>query len=440
MSLEAEIIERIRPSKEEFDKVKSSADKLMTMVNNYLRTNGIEAKTCFVGSFAKGTFLTNNDLDLFVKFPMDFPEREMEDICLKMGEELIDGERAYAEHPYSSGEFEGLDVDLVPCYDIDSTEHLMTPVDRSPFHTKYVLSKVDDAMCDQIRLTKRFMKGIGTYGAEPDVRGFSGYLCEILTIKFGGFRGLIEQGRNWDTGTVIVIEEKGPDFSDPLVVYDPVDRRRNVASAVHEDTLRMFRVACNAYLKSPSVKFFFPNKREPLSRDELRTKADEKGLRLLTAVFDRPDIILENMQAQVWKTEYALAKKLNLNGFITDSAVHRLDEKDFTIVFALKNDTLPKVEKHMGPPVNIASSKLFLERWKDNPYGEPFQENGRWYVMSERMFPDAVSLLTKGTASAGIGRDVDPDSQRLYNHQLSLEGTDQSLLTDLLDPIPPWEV
>ena len=440
MSLESDIIERIRPSKEEYDKVKASAERLRSMVESYIEKNDIDARTCFVGSFAKGTFLSNNDLDLFILFPVDFPKKRMEDFCLRMGEDLINGQRAYAEHPYSSGKFEGLDVDLVPCYDIDSTEHLMTPVDRSPFHTRYVLSKVDDAMCDQIRLTKRFMKGIGTYGAEPDVRGFSGYLCEILTIRYGNFLELLKEGRGWRSGTVVVIEKEGPKFDEPLVVYDPVDAKRNVASAVHQDTLARFAEACDAYLRSPSERFFFPNKREPHTGKELAGIADSKGLRLLTVTFGRPDIILENLHAQIWRTAYALEKKMLSKGFETSSFVRGLYDDRFEIVFALKNDSLPKLEKHMGPPADCASSESFLKRWKDNPYGEPFVENGRWYVTAERTYPDAISLLRKETVSAGIGKDVDPKTMVLWDHAASLTSADQSLLTDLLDPVPPWEV
>ena len=31
------------------------------------------------------------------------------------------------------------------------------------------------------------MQGIGVYGAEIKVGGFSGYLCELLVMKYGGF-------------------------------------------------------------------------------------------------------------------------------------------------------------------------------------------------------------------------------------------------------------
>ena len=440
MSLESDVIERIRPSVAEITAVKASADKLEKMVRDYIAREKIDARTCFVGSFAKGTFLSNNDLDLFVLFPTDFPRNEMEDFCLRMGADLIDGKRAYAEHPYSSGTFEGLDVDLVPCYDIESTDKLMTPVDRSPFHTRYVLSKVDDSMCDQIRLTKRFMKGISAYGAEPDVRGFSGYLCEILTIKYGNFRKLLENAKDWTPGTVVVIEDEGPHIDEPLVVYDPVDAKRNVASAVHEDTLMRFVEACNAYLGCPKMEFFFPNKRKPFGRDELSELADRKGCRMVSVSFDRPDIILENLHAQIWRTEYALEKKLLFHEFEVLSAVHRLYDDRFTIIFSLRTDTLSDTQIRTGPPVKVKSSEAFLEKWKDNPYGEPYQENGRWFVVAERTYKYAAPMLLKEAPIAGIGKDIRLDSMVSSDHETTMKEADPELMTELLDPVPPWTV
>lgn len=440
MSLESDVIERIRPSVEEITSVKASADRLEGLIKDYIAKEKIDAKTCFVGSFAKGTFLSNNDLDLFVLFPTDYPKDDMEEFCLRMGADLIDGKRAYAEHPYSSGKFEGLDVDLVPCYDIESTDKLMTPVDRSPFHTRYVLSKVDDALCDQIRLTKRFMKGIGTYGAEPDVRGFSGYLCEILTIKYGSFRGLLENAKDWTPGTVVVIEKKGPRIEEPLVVYDPVDAKRNVASAVHESTLKKFVIACNAYLECPKIEFFFPNKREPYSREELRGLADSKGCRMVSVSFDRPDIILENLHAQIWRTEYALSKKLQHYEFEVLSSVHRLYDDRFAIIFSLRADTLSDTQVRMGPPVKVSSSEAFLEKWKGNPYGEPYQENGRWFVVAERTYKYAAPMLLKEAPIAGIGKDIELESMTSDDHEATLEKADTGLMTELLDPVPPWTV
>lgn len=440
MDIEDRVTEIIKPSAEEIAKVSASAEKLKALVDGYLRDHDVDAPTCFVGSFAKGTFLSNNDLDLFIQFPVDYPKRDMAEICLRMGETLIDGKTAYAEHPYSSGIFEGLEVDLVPCYAVKDTEHLMTPVDRTPFHTRYVLSKVDEELCDQIRLTKRFMKGIGAYGAEPDVRGFSGYLCEILTICYGSFRGLIEAGSQWGDKVEVVIEEQGHRFKDPLVVYDPVDRNRNVASAVHSDTLALFREACIDYLKKPSMKFFFPEERKPLSKVRMACTVGKHHSRLLSVSFSSPDVIRDNLYSQIWRTQYGLEKKLNSCSFMVKRVVHGESDGRFTIAFELKNDTIDSPEKHLGPKVGMEQEQSFLEKWKDNPYGPPYQENGRWVVTADRQYLKAADAVRGEIERSGIGKDVDPKSMTILTHDDTMRKVDRLLLTDLLVPIRPWKL
>lgn len=440
MSLESEVLERIKPSEEETKRIRGIADRLKKLTDEYLKAHNINAKLTFVGSFSKGTFLSNPDLDLFLLFPKNRMKKSIEEICLKMGEELIHGKKAYAEHPYSSGEFEGLEVDMVPCYDIEDTSRLMTPVDRSPFHTKYVVSKVDERLGDEIRLTKKFMKGIGTYGAEPNVRGFSGYLCELLTIHYGGFLELVKAASEWSDRETIVMEEKGPDFDAPLVLYDPVDSRRNVASAVHIDTMREFRLACSEYRKNPRMEFFFPNERKPMSRRKIAETLKEHGTCLLTVMFDRPDINIDNLHAQNWRTREAITKKLEDFEFGVVSAIHNLDDRNIIQIYELKNCELSETYKHEGPPVSNTNSEFFLKRWENNPYGEPFQENGRWYVTAERPFRTPIGMLEHEMYHAGVGKDVDPDSARMLNNGDSIALSDALLMTELLVPMHRWEI
>ena len=42
------------------------------------------------------------------------------------------------------------------------------------------------------RFFKEFLKAIGAYGANSAIGGFSGYLVEILCIKYGGFLNLVK--------------------------------------------------------------------------------------------------------------------------------------------------------------------------------------------------------------------------------------------------------
>ena len=440
MSIESEVIGMIKPSEEEVKKIRDAADSLMLEVKDYISRNNLDIKPRYVGSFAKGTFLSDPDLDLFLMFPESIPKDEIVKIGLKMGEELINGKKQYAEHPYTTGTFQGVEVDMVPCYNITTTEKLLTPVDRSPFHTDYILSKVDERMCDEIRLMKKFMKGIGTYGAEPNTRGFSGYMCELITIHYGGFIDAIIAAAEWKEGVTIVMEKKGPPMVSPMVLYDPVDPRRNVASAVHIDTFAEYVVACRNYLKNPTKEYFFPNKRKPLSEEEIRKITELHGTRLITVTFDRPKANEDNLHSQEWKTQYAIAKKLDAFSFNVLRAVHSMTDKKIITIFELERDRLSKTCKHMGPPVWVKSSETFLMKWKDNEYGAPFVEEGHWTVIAERLYFTAAEMLADEVEIAGIGREIDPRSMIILDHETTISDGDPVLLSELLVPKHSWEL
>ncbi|MCQ2078775.1 MAG: CCA tRNA nucleotidyltransferase [archaeon] len=253
MSVESDVMARIIPDKDTVDWIDGVARRLKEKVQEYIDAHGIVAELKLVGSYSKGTYLSNPDLDLFIMFPVGTSREELVETGLKIGEEVLHGSRMYAEHPYTSAVFEGVDVDLVPNIHIQSTENLVTAVDRTPFHTDYVLSKMAEGQNNQIRLLKRFMKGIGAYGAEPNVRGFSGYLCELMVLKYGTFLDTLRAAsETWREGTQVSLEPPRRKLEGPLVFYDPVDGNRNVASAVHVDTLARFVQASREYLANPS--------------------------------------------------------------------------------------------------------------------------------------------------------------------------------------------
>lgn len=440
MSIESDVLAKIKPTAEETDSIMSRATELKEIVFDYVKNHCPEVLIRFVGSVAKGTYLSDPDLDLFLMFPQNVPRNELERIGLMVGDDILHGERMYAEHPYTRGVYKGLDVDLVPCYFLSTTENLITPVDRTPFHTDFILSKTDDRMRDQIRLMKMFMKGIGAYGAEPNTRGFSGYMCELITIHYGGFIEAVTAAAEWKEGVTIVVEKKGPPMVAPIVLYDPVDPRRNVASAVHIDTFAEFVTACMTYIRSPSEKFFFPVPREPLDREGLCKRIESHGSRLVTVRFSRPKVNEDNLHAQLWKTEYALGKKLDGFSFNVLRSVHEMYPEEIVIVFEIERDMLSKTYKHIGPPVWVKTATSFLSKWKNNEFGDPFIDDGHWTVIAERMYFTAAEMLADEAAIAGIGREIRPNTMKILDHDSSLAETDPTLLTDLLDPKHPWEI
>ncbi len=438
--LECEIIEKITPKIQESEALRKSAEALKDVTEKFIKEENLSvSEVRFVGSYAKDTYLSNPDLDLFLMFPPNVSRDQLEKEGLFIGEKILNGERLYAEHPYIRGVFEGYNVDMVPCYDLKNTKRLKTSVDRTPFHTEYVLSRMKPGDHGQVRLLKKFMKGISVYGAEPDVRGFSGYLCELLILKYGGFKQTIKAASDWKEGIVIDIEGSGSAIDAPLTVYDPVDPERNASSAVHLDTLSMFIVASKAYIEKPSEKFFFPEKREPLSVKELVSITRSLETKLLTVIFERPDIVEENISSQLWKTQYALSRKLDEFGFKVLRAVHDSDEK-LWIIFELERDNVPKTFKHSGPPVWVRHSENFLKKWKENVNGKPFIEDGKWNVIANRPYTNAKNLIREEAAMSGVGREFDIASMIVLDHEETIEEVRPILLTDLLDPVLSWEV
>ena len=441
MSLESKVLEKIKPTAEEIESIDNAASALKKTVEDYVKEHGIDVEVRFVGSYAKGTYLSDPDIDLFLLFPETVPQKELEIIGLSVGEALMkDGEKMYSEHPYTRGKYLGMDVDLVPSYAIKTTDRLRTAVDRTPFHTRYIADNLKDAQKDEVRLLKKFMKGIAVYGAEPNTRGFSGYLCELLVLHYGSFLKVLEGVSGWKEGTIITLDKKGPPIMGPLVVYDPVDQKRNVASAVHLDTMALFIVAAKSYLSSPSEKFFFPIDREPYSREKIQNLSDTNGSRIVSVIFDRPDSIEDNLYSQLWKTRYALTRKLNDFDYNVLRAVHEMYDKKLEIVFELERDMVSKTYKHTGPPVWVKAADSFLSKWKNNVYGPPFIEDGCWNVIAERMYFTAKEMLADEAAVSGIGREIDPRNMRIRDHETSLNETNPLLLTELLDPKNSWEI
>lgn len=440
MTVEADVLKKIRPSAEEIAHITSIADELVGNVKAYLESNNLDIEVRLVGSFAKDTFLSDPDLDLFLLFPEGTSHETLERTGLKIGSEILNGVHMYSEHPYTRGVFRGIDVDMVPSIMIKTTAKLQTSVDRTPFHTEYVLARMTPAQKDQVRLLKAFMKGIEAYGAEPNTRGFSGYLCELLVLHYGDFVGVLKGSASWKEGTTIALEKRGAPMVDPLIVYDPVDERRNAASAVHLDTMALFIVAAKAYLANPTEKFFFPRDRKPMTPEELNTLAFKHGSRIVTVTFKRPDVIEDNLYSQLWKTRYALTKKLNEFDYNVLHCVHTMKSQTLVIAFEIERDVLSKTFKHSGPPVWVRTAESFLNKWKDNEYGKPFIEDGCWTVISERLYFTAQEMLTDEAAIAGIGREIDPKTMKVRDHDVSLKEIDSALLTELMDPVLSWEV
>lgn len=352
-----EVLRYIKPTDRELDREIGFARKLVDHIKLYVPDS---CEVVLTGSIAKKTFLRNKkDVDVFVLFPRSVPREELEPAIKKimasafptMGYQI-----SYAEHPYVRFHISGREVDLVPAYIISSAEERLSAVDRSVLHTRFVLNSLRVGQTDEILLLKQFLQSNEIYGAEIKIKGFSGYLCELLIIEYGTFSNLMKAASKWNTvfidlkkyykpGEISAAKRKFGNF----VVIDPTDKNRNVAAAVSLQNFRGFIGLCKKYLKKPSRSFFF-KKPETF---EHRLKRLGKGKKVYSVSMPRPDIVDDVLWGQLHK----LIRQLEMHMKNFETQIMADDTRHVVrLALIMKKDKLPATMLLEGPPLSMKKS------------------------------------------------------------------------------------
>ena len=444
--IEQKVLKKIVPDKNDRLKLKTTIEELKTIVQKHIQKIDFPIIIELVGSTAKDTYLINNlDIDLFLCFPTSTSREELEKIGLSIGRTVLTKrEECFAEHPYLRGEFNGYKTEIVPCYKIESASQKLSAVDRTPFHTQYIQDHLLESQKNEVRLFKQFLKGIGCYGAEAEIEGFSGYLCEILILKYNSFQNLLLQAQKWTYGKKLLLSsEKSPDFDTPLIFIDPVDSSRNVSSALSKEKFDFFIKACMEYIKKPQITFFFPNKIKSWTLDKIRKEI--KGKEFIGLEIKKPDIIAENLYPQVRKAVRSIVDLCMQYDFpIVDSFFHITDNLVY-IVFHPEKIEISETMIHVGPPVNLkANADDFIEKWRDSPrtIKEPFEKNNRLYVEIKREYVEIKKLLKEQIRTLNLGKHIGHVVQEAFTileRDDLLEEHLCMLWTEYLDRKMPWE-
>ena len=369
-----DVLEKIRPDKKEIEKIANISKKLK---DKAVREN---VEPLIVGSVAKETNLKGADIDLFIKFNknIDLKQKGLE-IARKI---LPDGKELYAQHPYLRGEIEGIGLDVVPCYIINDSSNSISAVDRTPFHTKWVNDNIQGKE-DEVRLAKQFLKGAGAYGANAAVGGFSGYLVEILIIKYGNFKNLIEEISQWKPPVIIQKVEGVPEAA--MMLQDPVDEKRNVSAGVTLKGIGAAILASKAFLNKPTIEFFFP-------KNKIRKAKGIVTTVVLPHSGGSDETVLPWLQKQGRKIYNAISdfEPIAWNANLTDKCF---------LVFETAIVRLPEIVPHKGPAPWDDGALDFLQKYPDASLsgerleiGKPPRHSNISEIIQE-LIPDAkVSL------------------------------------------------
>ena len=366
---------------------------------------GVNVDVSVEGSIAKDTWLSNDkDVDVFIHLPKELGKESLKtvglEICRSACENWIE---AYAEHPYVQANINGFRVDIIPVFKINNINEAETAVARTPFHTQFINSRFNNRMRKEVRILKQFMKGVGVYGAEIRVKGFSGYLCELLIYKYKSFMNLLENASKWRPYHVVIdpakcysnLNEVRKIFTDPLIVIDPVDKKRNVAAALSIDKMAKFIAASRAFKENPSLNFFFPITDKITKSEMIRMR--RKGFKTLFIVLKCPKLVPDILWGEVFKSLEGLSKLLEKYDFKVLSRDAWSDERNIVVLaFQLENIEIPKIKKQIGPPIFLyESERNFLKKNilnKDVASG-PCIEGDRWIVYKLRKITKADDLI-----------------------------------------------
>jgi len=410
------VLAKITPKESEEKAIRRVLDEVLDVTGNLIRPHKLQCT--LAGSFLRNTWLSDKkEFDIFILFPESCPREVLERKGLELGKKIVSSlggryQIAYAEHPYVRAEIKGYLVDIVPCYKTADPSRIKSAVDRTPHHNNYILKHLNEKLSGQVRLLKQFCKGIGVYGSDLRVEGFSGYLCELLIIKHGSFISLLREASAWEAGKALIDLEKhgkaaGPAqrkrfLGQPLVVIDPVDHKRNVAAALSPANFEKFRQSAADFLKSPSEKFF-TKETKTLKSQELRKLLRERGTEFLAVKFQRPEVVDDILWPQLRRTCRRIAGVLEGEGFSVLGSDAWCDGGECVIFFEMQVWNLPAVRRLTGPPV-FSATHSWQFRKKYRAAGRVWVEGDRWVAETERRIPDAMTLLLKllGTDTDGL--------------------------------------
>jgi tRNA nucleotidyltransferase (CCA-adding enzyme) len=152
------------------------------------------------------------------------------------------------------------------------------------------------------------------------------------------------------------------------------------------------KLAAHRFLEAPSERFFFGGEAEVLPRKEIISQLKKREFMALQADFPKrilPDLVWGQLRRYLRKSAALLEE--------ADFEVMKLDlwsdEDKVIFLYELKELTLPKTKKAMGPPVaDEENVKRFLEKKRKVTAG-PYEENGRVVLEAEREKTSAKKVL-----------------------------------------------
>lgn len=228
---------------EETNAILITAEEVRMAIQTHLDKD-IYHDVILCGSIAKGTAVKGtSDVDWFIRFEEKLTEmkirRHIELLAAKLinrgfGEcKLVNGTYTYIRTVYK-----GIEFNIVPCRYIEDVKYRVGITDITPFHVQFIKTKLSDEQKTDVVKLKVLLKEHGIYGAADNIKGFSGYVCEVLVYKYGSFGNVIFAYAN--------IKDKTRDAM--LEIRDPIDSTRFLDAAISMKNFGKFIQICRRHM------------------------------------------------------------------------------------------------------------------------------------------------------------------------------------------------
>ncbi len=432
-----EVLKDIVPTESELELIEKIVEKVKKLLDQKAKEIHVEYKIIEPqGSTGiKQTQLKNDfDIDIFVGLPFDSNnlqykqmsknqlKKEAKKDFLKLckewivralvGKEFKNPQILYAEHPYVQIEYNtpelATDLDIVLYFEL-SLDHIVkhgpiTAVDRSPWHGRFVRDNLTSDQKNDVRLLKQFFKACHSYGDKSAVgkMGFIGYSAELLIYHFKDLMTLFKNFQdlpkhpldyyNRPLKELLNITHFQNDF---LILTDPTDLNRNVASAIAEQAFKYCNYKIGQFLISPSKDYF---EIKPLPEANLHDTSNPLRTKVFVIEFESTS---DETHYTIFRDKlYSLGESIKANGEKEFSHAERFGSIIFEVYFEdrfkhycmaiyCEKTTISETYQRKGPKL---TDKLHCQKFKEkNPIF--FEKNGYLWVDSRRDFTDFSSFL-----------------------------------------------
>jgi len=379
-----EVLKEIKPTDKERKETFSKIDRVIKQIQK----NIPNAKVILGGSGKKGTWLkTAHDADIFVQFSKG---KDISNILERKLKKSFKIKRLHGSRDYFQITQDDFTFEIVPIIEINKADQAENITDVSPLHAKWVLKH--KKYQDEIRLTKQFFKAAKVYGAESYINGFSGYICEILTIYYKGFQNLVKNITKWKSKVMIDVENyhKGKKILfeldkaktiGPLVIIDPVQKSRNAAAAVSEEKFEKIINYSKKFLTKSSKRYF---EIQDIDIKKLKVGKNELFLFEAKTMSGKDDVVgckllkgFEHIKKELVKNEFKILS--------SDWEWNKLAK----FYFVVKKEVLPDKKIVKGPPIRIKEGVVrFKKKHKD-----VFEKNKVLFAREKRDYRKADQLM-----------------------------------------------